>query len=95
MMTSGSVRADGRLAIWQARVDRHRQSGKSVKVFCQNEGISEASFYLWRKKIGADFMAPVRSSGFVAVGEPPVADFGAVGELRIEIAGMVITIRGR
>ena len=36
---------------WRALVDRQRQSGLSVRGFCQRELVSEASFYAWRREL--------------------------------------------
>ena len=37
---------------WEDRLERYRQSGLTVTMFCLQEGVSEASFYSWRKKLG-------------------------------------------
>jgi hypothetical protein len=36
---------------WRGIVDRQAGSGLSVRRFCASEGISEPSFYAWRKKL--------------------------------------------
>jgi hypothetical protein len=36
---------------WTERLSRFRSSGRTVAAFCQSEGISEASFYLWKRKL--------------------------------------------
>jgi len=36
---------------WQMVLDTFRSSGLSVRQFCKQEGLSEASFYAWRKKL--------------------------------------------
>jgi hypothetical protein len=36
---------------WRAAVARQRQSGLSVRGFCQRELVSEASFYAWRREL--------------------------------------------
>lgn len=38
-------------AFWQTAVQLHRQSGLSVREFCQREGLSQASFFAWRRKL--------------------------------------------
>jgi hypothetical protein len=38
---------------WRRRLKRFEGSESSIARFCGSEGISEASFYLWRKKIAA------------------------------------------
>ena len=40
-------------AVWRGRFDRFSTSGLSVARFCVRERVSVASFYHWRKKLGA------------------------------------------
>jgi hypothetical protein len=40
-------------AVWRARFERFFDCGLAVARFCAREGVSVASFYLWRKKLGA------------------------------------------
>ena len=49
----------GREPHWQRVLARWRRSGLSVRAFCQAEGISEPSFYVWRRKLDrADHKKP-------------------------------------
>jgi hypothetical protein len=43
---------------WADLVRQHEQSGVPVKVFCRDRGVSEPSFYSWRKRLAAG--EPVR-----------------------------------
>ena len=36
---------------WQMVIDTWLSSGLSVRQFCRQEGLSEPSFYSWRKKL--------------------------------------------
>ena len=36
---------------WRARIAAQRQSGVSVKQFCAQQGLTEQSFYYWRKRL--------------------------------------------
>lgn len=36
---------------WRAVLDRQRQSGLSVRAFCERDRISEASYYVWRREL--------------------------------------------
>ena len=36
---------------WKNRLDRFEQSGQSIAQFCENEEVSTASFFQWRKKL--------------------------------------------
>jgi transposase len=36
---------------WQMVLETFKSSGLSVRQFCKQEGLTEASFYSWRKKL--------------------------------------------
>ena len=36
---------------WRARISEQERSGVSVKQFCAQQGITEQSFYHWRKRL--------------------------------------------
>jgi transposase-like protein len=36
---------------WARMVELQEKSGQSVRVFCQERGLGEASFYSWRKRL--------------------------------------------
>ena len=36
---------------WRDRIAEHERSGLSVKRFCKERGVSEYSFYTWRKRL--------------------------------------------
>jgi hypothetical protein len=40
-----------RAEVWRERLVRFHASQKSIGDFCQQEGVSQASFYLWRKRL--------------------------------------------
>jgi hypothetical protein len=43
---------------WAERIATQQRSGLSVKQFCKEQGVSEYSFYSWRKRLGES--GPVR-----------------------------------
>ena len=49
-----------RKAHWRSVFQEYADSGLSIRRFCQNEGISEASFFAWRKKLA---WAPPAANG--------------------------------
>jgi transposase len=56
---------------WQQLVSEHKQSGLSVKAFCQKHGVGEALFYSWRKRVAEEQparFALVATNGVVASG---------------------------
>ena len=49
--------------VWERWRDRHRRfesSDLTVAAYCQAEGVSQAGFYLWRKKLRAGSAPTVR-----------------------------------
>jgi hypothetical protein len=54
-------------AEWQSLIARAEGSPLSVRAFCAAQGISTASFYLWRKRLGADIEQVAAS--FLDLGE--------------------------
>ena len=45
------LNADQRLAVWTQRIADCRSSGKSVKHWCQENDISEKTYYYWQRRI--------------------------------------------
>lgn len=45
------LNADQRLAVWTQRIADCRSSGKSVKNWCQENDISEKTYYYWQRRI--------------------------------------------
>jgi hypothetical protein len=56
---------------WRQRIERQRGSGLSIAEFCRREGVSQASFHGWKRKL--------RSSAYT----PPAARRSAVARPRI------------
>ena len=53
---------------WRRRLARFRDSRETVARFCRKEGVSEPTFYAWRKRLGdSPGTAPGASSRFVPV----------------------------
>src|SRR5579863_7461335 len=49
-MTKRERQAERR-KFWTELIARHKQSGKTVEVFCQENGVGGPSFYAWRKRL--------------------------------------------
>ena len=47
-------------ALWRDRLRRYLSSDLRVAAFCDWEGVSQAAFYVWRKKLQADSGLPSR-----------------------------------
>ena len=43
-------RAD-RERFWRDLIERQQQSGQSIRAFCDSEGVSQPSFFSWRKRL--------------------------------------------
>jgi transposase-like protein len=86
-----------RSAVWRGRLQRFLRSGLSVARFCAQERVSVASFYQWRKKLGAQALRrpprpsqPVSEMSSRAVGEAafqPVTVVPGVWGVGIELPG--------
>lgn len=50
---------NGKAEEWAERIAAQAHSGMSVKEFCKEQGLTERSFYAWRKRIRND-SGPVR-----------------------------------
>src|SRR6266498_1976605 len=47
IVTSANPKADE----WAERIAAQQRSGMSVKQFCKEQGVTEYSFYAWRKRL--------------------------------------------
>src|SRR6266436_2724880 len=52
-MTRASVgkKIGARSEYWRERIAEQERSGMSVQRFCKEQGLTEQSFYLWRKRL--------------------------------------------
>jgi hypothetical protein len=66
--------AANRSEYWRTLIAEQEQSGLAVARFCKDHGISEQSFYVWRKRLRKE--EPVRFALVEAAGrqQVPVAD---------------------
>ncbi len=88
---------------WRGRLRDQAGSGLSVRAFCRRDGLSEPSFYSWRRELekrdrersaGADVEATRNAAG--SAGLVAVDVIGVFGEAMLEIAvagGVVIRLR--
>ena len=87
---------------WQSLLERAERSPLSVTAFCATQGVSTASFYLWRKRLGADVGVPAAvPAAFLDLGELEAQAGGGaerVGGWEVELAlgdGLVLRLRRR
>ena len=71
-------------SFWRLATDEHRRSGLSVRDFCEREGLSAASFYAWRHKLG-DRDAGTRLPAGDRAELIPVAVVGSESHSRCEL----------
>ncbi len=50
-MSKTTRRRGGREEFWRQLIRDHLQSVTSIKQFCQSRGVSEASYFAWRKEL--------------------------------------------
>ena len=51
MTNSTGKTVEERSAYWRERIAEHERSGMSVQQFCKQRGVTEQSFYVWRKRL--------------------------------------------
>jgi hypothetical protein len=49
--TTVDQRTGSRSEEWRERIAEQERSGRSVKQFCTERGLTECSFYAWRKRL--------------------------------------------
>ena len=47
-------------ALWRERFSRWEAAGRKTAEFCLAEGVSQPSFYAWRRKLGLSMRRPVQ-----------------------------------
>jgi len=72
-----------KVLVWQQRLARFQTAGLSVVRFCQQEGVSTAAFYQWRKRLAQQKHAPTASD------PPAFANVTLVGtaDVRVHLPG--------
>lgn len=80
MKRRGPQRDARKERFWRAAIGRQQRSGQSVREYCRDHGVSEPSFYAWRRELkrrgrpqtrmgprGAHLQAGARRPAFVSV----------------------------
>jgi transposase len=83
-MAKGKVRDKRKEQLWRRWIRKWRASGLTVRAYCEECGLSEASFYAWRRELErrraeAARFVPVH----VVADEPQVAE----GAIELVLAG--------
>lgn len=77
--------------LWQERFERFDAAELSVREFCEREGVSQASYYYWRKRLagGSAVVSPQSRSAFQSVRVTSVSSAMVIalpGGVRLEVA---------
>jgi hypothetical protein len=80
MRQAGQQARDEQRQFWQLALEAQGESGLSVAAFCRREGLSEAAYYYWRRKIEAVVGSPVPRPRHQVPGQ-------AVGQEQYEAVG--------
>ena len=46
-----TINQNARVALWVNRVSECRSSGLSVKVWCEENGVNQQTYYKWQKRL--------------------------------------------
>ena len=77
-----AVRNEYRAQVWATLIQECDNSGLTKRVFCQQRGISEKSFYYWLRKLRSQ-MAEAAGPRLVQLDAPVISD----GILQIQYRG--------
>ena len=56
---------------WAERLERFRRSGQTVAQFCDAEGVSAPSFYVWKRTLTAESVTPTPTPALVPIHVTP------------------------
>jgi transposase len=59
-MSTNKQRSSSKERFWRRMLRRCRSSGLSVRAFCEEQGLSEPSFYAWRRTLTERDAAAIR-----------------------------------
>ena len=80
---SNQERVAERRKHWGELIARQQQSGKTVKAFCEENGVGGPSFYAWRKRL----KGKIQPVGFALV------ETAAVGQQRGQAMELISVLR--
>ena len=89
-MTVLEVKHQGKLREWQERIIECRSSGKPVKAWCQEQGVSAAAYYRWEREI---FGRAGQGKDGVIAGTPEFAEVRAMQTAYTSGTQPMITVR--
>jgi hypothetical protein len=73
-------------AFWRGHLARQPHSGLSIRAYCARHGLSEASFYFWRRELARRNASPVQRPRFV----PVTVGVGVPSSVEFQLSGGVV-----
>lgn len=87
--TRARVRSGERERFWRELVEGQQRSGVSIRQWCHRHGVSEPSFYFWRRELAERSHCRVAGPQLVPVEISPSSPIRSA-DLEIELPGPVI-----
>ena len=95
-MAKSRARDLAKEAAWRRRVDRHSESGQSVRAWCRRHRVKEAAFHWWRRELArrdaeseASSFVPVHLTDEPARGGNPQIEIELTDGRRVRVTGTV------
>ena len=74
---------------WRKRLRRFARYEGTVLAFCEDEGVSDKTFYYWRKRLRGDLAKKSEAVSFVEV-----SDGGEGGTIEVSVGEHTVRVRG-
>jgi hypothetical protein len=64
------MQTESKQQVWSARVQEQAASGLGIRAWCVREGLTEATFHYWRKRLSVPAQSAASLIAFPLVGRP-------------------------
>ncbi len=78
---------------WRQMIAEQETSGQSIRVYCQNRGVSEYAFYSWRQRLRKEIPVTFALVETKPTPEPTLIDIVLASGDRLRIPGEAATLR--
>ena len=101
-MDTRKITKEYRLSQWAEIIQARNESSKSIKEFCENNGIRKHAFFYWQRKLRqeackelavTDNTTSVAPNGWIKL-KPPTKTQFSDNSILIELNGCHITVKG-